>query len=123
VDRVERARHRIGVIAVFGALACACTALAQAPAKPVSRPSAPQNQPKLAEPVGEVVLPVQVQPGVAQPGIAQPGHPVAVCCVAERHAGHGPEGPAHGEAGHAADDLAPHHVADAPDATWGSTQG
>jgi hypothetical protein len=67
VDRVERARHRIGVIAVFGALACACTALAQAPAKPASRPSAPQNQPKLAEPVGEVVL-----PGIAQQGAGIP---------------------------------------------------
>ena len=54
------------MIAVFGALACACAALAQAPAKPAGRPSAPPNQPKLAEPAGEVVLPVQVQPGIAQ---------------------------------------------------------
>jgi hypothetical protein len=72
VDRVERARHRIGVIAVFGVLACASAALAQAPAKPASRPSAPQNQPKLAEPVGEVVLPVQVQPGIVQQGVGAP---------------------------------------------------
>ena len=60
------------MIAVFGALACACTALAQAPAKPTSKPSAPQNQPKLAEPAGEVVLPVQVQPGIAQQGAGAP---------------------------------------------------
>ena len=72
MDRVERSRHRDGLIAALGVLFAACAAFAQAPARPASKPSAPPNQPKLAEPVGEVVLPVQVQPGIAQQGVGLP---------------------------------------------------
>jgi hypothetical protein len=68
VDRIERARHRIGVIALSGALAIACMAPAQVQAP--SKPAAPRNQPKLAEPLGEVPLPVRVQEDLAQQGVA-----------------------------------------------------